>query len=306
MPGFLIMKVRHYVREFHRDETFASSVTSLAFSLLALALWLVLNIAWETNQAPGGYPFKNALSHLILKNRLDLLFRPNAIVALFSYLGVFLVILVGVFMWHWSLYGHFVMTRLVGFHNKTAFLTPWEDLPSLSVGKWVAIETAQDYTYVGLIHFMSHHPYEREIILTGSASQSIQTYFARQEQTHSVQPKFVYVRGDSIRAVAIIDTGTTKSLKINSFVRSRKSKLTLVAASAALKVIRFISRIPHLSLTAFFSLGAALFLFSLFQGVQILVAGYPPPVAIVGSFILSLCFFFVGSRLCKVIRRDPA
>lgn len=151
LPGFLILKIRQYVREFHREDAFSASITSLALSLFVAFIWLFLNFSWEAFKGAQSYPFQAALFQLIVENNLRLVFRPNVIIAFSSYLAVFIVILMGVFLWHWSLFGHYLISNLVGFRNKTAFLTPWEDLPSVSVGRWLAIETTDDYTYVGLI-----------------------------------------------------------------------------------------------------------------------------------------------------------
>lgn len=111
---------------------------------------------------------------------------------------------------------------MIGFKKKTNRLTPWEDLLHLAQGKWVAIETNANKVYVGLIHYISHHPFDRQIIITGTSSDTIHIYENKTEIIHSHPPKYVYLMGSSITAISVIDTGYRRKLdilKIESWIR---------------------------------------------------------------------------------------
>ncbi|EKO85149.1 hypothetical protein LEP1GSC107_2716 [Leptospira interrogans serovar Grippotyphosa str. UI 12769] len=221
LPGFLVFKLKSLVKEYIVEDNFSLTIYSLFFSLLIFSIWLISNVFWEVLFFKD-YHFILNFKKAIIAGNLEILLHPKVCISISSYVVIFLIVYYLNFLFHWSSFGYLTITRVIGFKKKTNRLTPWEDLLHLAQGKWVAIETNANKVYVGLIHYISHHPFDRQIIITGTSSDTIHIYENKTEIIHSHPPKYVYLMGSSITAISVIDTGYRRKLdilKIESWIR---------------------------------------------------------------------------------------
>ena len=81
-----------------------------------------------------------------------------------------------------------------------------------SVGKWVSVRLTNNYTYVGMIHAVTHFPHEKEMILT-SANAANGEYYPIQIYDGSLQliepsvpPAHILIRAENISSATILES----------------------------------------------------------------------------------------------------
>ena len=206
LPGFVIIKVRQYVKEYRNLDNFSATTQSLFFSLVLLGVWASVNLVYEVLLHPG-YNFSSAVKRLVVDNDLSLLFNPKAWYGILSFSVTFGLGLVFVFIWDWVSGTHLMVTRLIGFKSKSKNLTPWEDLFFLAFDKYVLVKVRDGYAYVGQLKFASHQPFDRELIIGKHEDYGIEVLGPEGEVRFDHDIDHVYVSAAEIVSILIIDTG---------------------------------------------------------------------------------------------------
>jgi len=306
LPGFLLSKIREKVEAFDHQNDFSATTYSLGISIIIFFLWLFFNFLYE-NYFSSDYHFSIALKHLVdSNNSLKILLSPKAVIAISFYALSFLLCGYFLFVWYWSSFGYILIYKFIGFTKKTKGITPWDDLPSLTVSKWVAIETNDSRIIMGQVLYISHRPYPRELIISGSDEDTIHIYENKEEINYSDSLEYIYLNDENIRSIQIHNTGLRKFLKINrKLSKNKKRRIKYILLRIYFRIIKYIRSHPFISfpfsiimvfLLSFLTLSQA---FSLFFFVSIKELLFFLVTAFILILFMKLSFF-----LSEVIDND--
>lgn len=208
LPGYLLIRIRRFIKEYLDEDNFNLTIQSLFFSFLVFANFFVLLIisigSIKTKQIFFDLiaSTETNIGKLILSSNQDIYFLMTV------YFLAFLTLSVATFIWYWQDIGFKTIFNLIGFTSKTSRLTPWDELLQLSINKYVNVTIKTGEKILGKIAFISHLPYEKELIIGKQAGHPIQIHDSDFNKIKiEGDLEFVYLTDKEITNIQIINTG---------------------------------------------------------------------------------------------------
>lgn len=192
IPGYLVVCFLQTIRETKEADKFELTIQSLIFSLLIGGIWFYLT--------PPGHRLRLLLANpeaLISK----LLQRKPIFDSLIWLTGITLsvAIIMGYILkcrLYWEILRHLRFGRL------NCYITTWEELSDLSIGSWVSVETKSGQNYIGIISSVTHHPYERALILRRSSTSSMELINSHGRKALD-EVEYVWLSGDEVVSIGV-------------------------------------------------------------------------------------------------------
>lgn len=208
LPGFLVVKARQAAREHARQDNFEATIVSLAFSVVIFGLWTAANAIYE-RLSPGTYSFTVRFMAWFSGGGPSNLLVPDSFVAILSYFTTAAMVILAAFAWTW-IGGPQKAKQGLRLYKFTEHLTPWEDFVQGYRDRWVAARLTDGRTIVGRMGIASHSPFPREIILTSTPDQAVDSYDENhRKENHSLPLDAVYLSADTIRTIEAFADPTT-------------------------------------------------------------------------------------------------
>ena len=230
LPGFVALRIQQSTSEYRELSAFEFTTTSLGYSFVILAIWILENYSLSAIR-PLGYGFFEKLEDLLVGKNLKVLFSSFSAILVLTYLNAFICFALFVFNLHWLGLGRKILRKL-GLTRFSAHLTPWEDFQILSRIDWVAVELKDGRTLLGKLGLGSHLPFEKEIVLKRVDKSPVTIYNSSKERVNiGPEIELSYVNGSEISAMhSIKDPGIVPAAQ-------KAGDYFLVAASLLLAIM---------------------------------------------------------------------
>ena len=199
LPGYLVFKAKESVAEAKTVSKFELSVQSVAYSVVILSTYLLI---------PPLRRLVN-LGALFGGGTLEVVVSIEFLYAGLAVLGITGIAAVVAALWKYNACYHRLLHRL-GFRRLNKYITTWEEFTDIAFKRWVCIRLENGYSYIGVIRSVTHHPYEKEIILSSAKAKDgtdypIQVYGENNDHITPVTPaEYMLLNMSSVRWIAIL------------------------------------------------------------------------------------------------------
>ncbi|MES0490578.1 MAG: hypothetical protein ABUK01_11325 [Leptospirales bacterium] len=238
------------MREYRNFDLFTATIQSLFLSIIIITTWGLVN--YFSEYFFPHYHFSEHIKQLLTVEEYNNVLNGSWLIFGFlTFLSTVVIFSIIFFVWEWLSLTHLFVINVLGFKNKTKNLTPWEDLFTLSLGKYAFIRTKDKFSYMGKINYVSHHPFERELILSEHEHYPLTII-----NDSGVEVKFsetinhAYINAKEVDSVYIIDTGVKidklKPSADNSGIRNLIITLTNVLTDLIKKAPVFLTLLSSL------------------------------------------------------------
>lgn len=199
LPGYLVFKAKESVVEAKTLSKFELSLQSIAYSVAVLSIYLL--IPWSRKLID--------LESLFGEKPLAAILSVRSLYAGLAFLALTLVTAVVAAVWKYHACYHRILTKL-GFRRLNKYITTWEEFADIGFQKWVCVRLDNDQSYIGVIRSITHHPYQKELILSSAEGPEgneipIQIY---DENFYRIIPEksaeYILFNMESVRWIAII------------------------------------------------------------------------------------------------------
>jgi hypothetical protein len=227
LPGYLLISIQRFIKEYFEEDNFNLTIRSLFFSFLVFSKFIVmLLISIGSNETRKMFLI---LASIFEKNSAGIIssIDLNIIFLAIVYILSFLNVCVAIFIWTWQEIGYKIITNLIGFTSKTNKLTPWDELLLLSLNKYTNVTTKNGEIILGKISYISHLPYDKEIII---GKQGIFPIQVQDTEFNNIKIEgdleYVYLNEKEIASIQIINTGISDSEDLQESISNQGWILT--------------------------------------------------------------------------------